>query len=128
MSFGGTRNQRTKTVWVRDEYLRQILDGSKSVKIRVAYSNITRLVPGDILRLNDAHEFIITRFARYADFAELLAHENATEFAPDMARENTRHENMPQENVLTVLREVYPKEKEALGVVALEIVPFGKND
>lgn len=108
---------RTKTLWIRDEYLRQILAGRKTIEIRVAYDNITRLQVGDVLLLNDAHAFVITRIAQYANFEELLAHEDATKFAPDV----------PPENVLDILRGVYPPEKEALGVVALEIARANTN-
>lgn len=106
---------RTKTLWIREEYLRHILDGRKTIEIRVAYENITRLVTGDVLLLNDAHAFVITRVARYANFQELLAHEDAAKFAPDVSPEKIRD----------VLRAVYPPEKEAMGVVALEIAPLG---
>lgn len=102
---------RTKTLWIRDKYLQQILAGRKLIEIRVAYDNITRLQAGDVLLLNDAHAFAITRIARYANFEELLAHEDAEKFAPDVPREHLRE----------VLRSVYPPEKEALGIVALEI-------
>jgi ASC-1-like (ASCH) protein len=102
---------RAKTLWIRDAYLQQILDGRKTVEIRVAYANITRLAAGDRLLLNDAHSFVITRIARYSNFEELLAHEDAAKFAPDV----------PQKDLLDVLRSVYPPEKEALGVVALEL-------
>ncbi len=106
---------RTKTLWIREEYLRHILDGRKTIEIRVAYENITRLVTGDVLLLNDAHAFVITRVARYANFQELLAHEGAAKFAPDVSPEKIRD----------VLRAVYPPEKEAMGVVAFEIAPLG---
>jgi ASC-1-like (ASCH) protein len=28
---------RTKTLWIKDEYLNQILEGRKTIEIRVAY-------------------------------------------------------------------------------------------
>ena len=31
---------RTKTLWIKDEYLRLILTGLKTVEVRVGYSNI----------------------------------------------------------------------------------------
>ncbi len=102
---------RTKTLWVRDEYLRKILEGRKTVEIRVAYDNISRLTVGDRLLLNGKHPFTITRIGRYANFEELLEHEDAAAFAP----------GVPREELLDVLRAVYPAEKEKLGVVALEI-------
>ncbi len=104
---------RTKTLWIKDEYLQQILAGRKTVEVRVAYGNLTRLQPGDRLRLNDQHRFIIRRIARYANFQEMLAHEDSTAIAPDL----------PSDRLPEALRAIYPPDKEALGVIALEIVP-----
>jgi ASC-1-like (ASCH) protein len=104
---------RTKTLWIRDEYLAQILDGRKTIEVRVGYANITRLKPGDRLIINDRHPFTIRRTSRYADFAELLAHEDIARIAPDLTAEV----------LLSTLRTLYPPIKEALGAIALEIEP-----
>jgi ASC-1-like (ASCH) protein len=104
---------RTKTLWIKDEYLRLILAGHKTIEVRVGYSNITRLQVGDRLLLNDQHPFILRRIDRYASFEELLAHEDAASIAPDV----------PPGQLLEELRTIYPSGKEALGVVALEIEP-----
>lgn len=104
---------RTKTLWIRDEYLEWILDGRKMIEVRVGYRNISRLEVGDRLLLNDRYPFAIRRIARYADFERLLAHEPPAAIAPDVA----------SEELLSQLRAIYPPEKEALGVVALEIEP-----
>ncbi len=100
-----------KTLWIKDEYLRWILDGRKTIEVRVAYSNIARLKVGDPVLLNDQHPFMIRRIARYANFVELLAHENAQAIAPDLSCDE----------LLAALRKIYPSEKESLGIVALEI-------
>jgi ASC-1-like (ASCH) protein len=105
----------TKTLWIRDEYLASILQGHKRIEVRVAYPNIARLQAGDRLLLNDRHPYVIRRIGHYADFEELLAHENAASIAPDLTRDT----------LLSTLRALYPPEKEALGVVALEIEPQG---
>jgi putative RNA 2'-phosphotransferase len=107
----GTGVARTKTLWLKDEYLAQILAGRKTIEVRVAYGNIARLQPGDRLLLNDRHPFVIRRIGRYASFEELLAREDAAAIAPDLAADE----------LLGTLRAVYLAEKEALGVVALEI-------
>ena len=104
---------RTKTLWIKDEYLQLILAGHKTVEVRVGYDNITRLQVGDRLLLNDRHPFVIRRIGRYASFEELLAHEDVASIAPDV----------PPGQLLEGLRAIYPPEKEALGVVALEIKP-----
>ena len=102
-----------KTLWIKDEFLAQILAGRKTVEVRVAYSNIARLKAGDSLLLNDAHHYIIRRIGRYADFEELLSSENPNAIAP----------GIPVDELLTRMRAIYPPEKEALGAVALEIGP-----
>jgi putative hydrolase of the HAD superfamily len=100
-------------LWVREPYLSQILAGSKSIEVRVGYKNIRRLQSGSWLNLNDRHLARIERVGRYASFEELLAREDAAAIAPDLN---------PQQ-LLAALRELYSPEKEALGVVALEIAP-----
>lgn len=104
---------RTKVLWIRDEYLRWILEGKKTIEVRVGYSNIARLEAGDRLLLNEQHPYIIRRIGRYATFEELLAHEDPARIAPDLT---------PAE-LLAALHALYPPEKEALGVIALEIAP-----
>ncbi len=103
----------TKTLWIKDEYLQHILSGRKTIEVRVAYSNLTRLRPGDHLLLNGAHPFVIRRITRYATFEELLAHENPLAIAPALS----------PEELLPALRAIYPPDKEALGALALEIAP-----
>ena len=104
---------RTKTLWVREPYLFQILAGRKTVEVRAGYDNIRRLQPGDRLKLNDEHLATIRRVGRYTDFEELLAHEDPAAIAPDLAGDSTA--------LLDALRQIYPSEKEALGAVALDL-------
>ena len=104
---------RTKTLWIRETYLAQILDGHKTIEVRVAYSNIARLETGDRLMLNNRHPYLIRRIARYDNFAELLRQEDPAAIAPDLS----------PEELLAALRSLYPPEKETLGAVAIEIHP-----
>ena len=105
---------RTKTLWVQTEFLQQIVEGRKTVEVRVAYDNISRLEPGDTLLLNDRHPYRLIDIRRYADFEALTAAEDPATVAPDRADRAT---------LLAACRAIYPPEKEALGVVALEIEP-----
>ena len=102
---------RVKALWVREPYLSHILSGLKTVEVRVGYDNIRRLQPGDRLRLNDEHPVTIRRIGHYADFGDLLAHENPAAIAP----------GLPPDDLLAALRQIYPPDKEALGAVALEL-------
>ncbi|UCC52386.1 MAG: hypothetical protein JSV68_00175 [Anaerolineaceae bacterium] len=104
---------RTKTLWIKETYLQQILDGRKTVEVRVAYGNIRRLQVGDRLLLNEKHPYIVRRIGRYPDFATMLEQENPTAIAPDT----------PPDQLLGQIRAIYPAEKEHLGIIALEIEP-----
>ena len=103
----------TKTLWIREQYLAPILEGRKTIEVRVAYPNIARLRPGDRLLLNERHPYIIRRIARYSTFQELLSHEAPQTIAPDLE----------PEELLPALKALYPPDKEALGVIALAIEP-----
>lgn len=102
---------RTKTLWIKDAYLAQILSGQKTIEVRAAYSNVARLQAGDRLLLNDEHAYLIKRVGRYEGFEALLAHEPPERIAP----------GVPRDELLGRLRALYPAEKESLAVIALEI-------
>jgi ASC-1-like (ASCH) protein len=106
---------RTKTLWVKEAYLNQILGGRKTVEVRVAYANIARLQPGDILRLNDQYPYQITAIRHYPSFEAMVAAEDPAAIAPDLP---------DAEALLAACRAIYPPEKETLGVVALAIAPL----
>ncbi len=104
---------RTKTLWIKDEYLQQILAGQKTIEVRVAYSNLQRLQAGDLLLLNGQYTYRIHRISQYVSFSELLAHEDPQKIAP----------GIDPGTLLALIKVLYPPEKEALGVLALEIAP-----
>ena len=105
---------RTKTLWLKAEYLQQILCGRKTVEVRVAYTNIARLQPGDRLLINEVHPYTITAVRRYENFEALVAAEDPGRIAPDLPNRAA---------LLAACRGLYPPDKEALGVIALEITP-----
>ncbi len=105
--------KQVKVLWIKGEPLQQILAGRKTVEVRVGYSNIRKLQAGQLLRLNDRYLYRLRRITIYASFGELLAHEDPTRIAPDLAADE-----LPDE-----LRAIYPPAKEALGVAALELEP-----
>ena len=103
-----------KTLWIKDEYLQQILDGRKTIEVRVGYNNIRKLTPGDTLLLNNQYPYQIIRIGVYASIEELAGHEDTTRIAPDLS----------SEGLILAFRAIYPPNKEALGVVALELSPI----
>lgn len=96
------------------DYLQHILSGRKTVEVRVAYANIARLQPGDILWLNEQHRYTIQAIRRYTDFEAMIAAEEPGRIAPELP---------DRAALLAACRALYPPDKEALGVVALEITP-----
>lgn len=106
---------RTKLLWVKDEYLHQILEGRKTVEIRVAYSNIARLEPGDVLLLNQRYPYRIVGVRRYPDFEAMAAAEELSRVAPELP---------DRAALVAACRALYPPEKEKLGLVALELAPL----
>lgn len=105
---------KTKILWIKEEFLQHILAGQKTVEMRVGYDNIRQLQPGDRLLLNEQHNYKIVDIRRYPDFTTMVATEKIETIAPGISDPQT---------LLDVCRSIYPPEKEALGVVALEIKP-----
>ncbi len=110
---------REKILWIKDEFLQQILNGEKTIEIRVGYRNIKRLQAGDILLLNEQYRYEIVDIRSYPNFEAMVAAENPTAIAPRLADTGV---------LLAACRAIYPPEKEALGVIALEIQPLRQPD
>lgn len=102
-----------KVLWVKDPYLQWLLNGEKTVEVRVAYANIVELQTGDQVLLNEQHPFEIRWISIYDSFDTLLNNVEPGQIAPGLSRTE----------VLETLRTIYPADKEALGVVALHLIP-----
>lgn len=100
-----------KTLWIKRQFLEEILDGRKTVEVRVGYRNIQELKPGMRLLLNEKHEVGIKDIRRYPTFPEMLEKEDAEKIVPGMSKGE----------ILKVLRSLYPPFKEKLGVFAIEL-------
>jgi len=104
-------NTKPKTLWIKRQFLEEILDGRKTVEVRVGYRNIQELKPGMKLLLNEKHEIGIKDVRRYPTFSEMLEHEEAERIVS----------GMPKDEILRVLRNLYPPFKEKLGVFVIEL-------
>jgi len=108
-------DKKPKILWIKRQFLEEILEGKKTVEVRVGHRNIQELKPGMRLLLNDEHEIGIKDVRRYSNFSEMLEHEEAEKIVP----------GMPKGEILRVLRSLYPPFKEKLGVFAIELESRG---
>jgi ASC-1-like (ASCH) protein len=105
---------RAHEMGIYKRYFDLITSGVKTTEIRVNDSSRKRLKEGDLLRFKCRDEDVltrITRIARYTDFEEMFDHEPPSSVNPTASRDDQ----------LRNIREIYPPEREALGVVAIGI-------
>lgn len=105
---------RAHEMGIYKRYFDLIVAGRKTTEIRVNDASRKRLKVGDLLRFKCRDEEVltrITRIARYLDFVEMFEHEPISSVNPTASREDQ----------LRNIREIYPPEREALGVVAIGI-------
>ena len=97
---------------VKRQYFNAILAGTKPLEVRVGYSNIKGIKKGEHIPLEGGRHYGIVEVADvriYPTFAEMLAHEKAGQIVPDDSA-----------RALNILRSIYPKEKEDLGVYVFQ--------
>lgn len=98
---------------IKKVYYNQINSGQKKLEIRVGYSQIKRIKAGDTITFSDYSnkKFLVERITRYDDFAEMLDTENPAEVIPGVTKYKA----------LELLQEIYPEDKERLGVYVIEL-------
>jgi ASC-1-like (ASCH) protein len=95
-------------------YFDLVADGSKTIEVRVQYPNLRRLKAGDYIRFICGRDDALTqvkRVSRYSSFEQLLDTEGPEKVNP----------TSPRDQQLANIRRIYGPEKEALGVLAIEI-------
>ena len=100
-----------KTLWIKRRFLEEILAGRKTLEVRVGYGNIRQLKPGMQLLLNGEYPVSIKAVRRYNSFEEMIAREDVEKIVPGKEKEE----------VLQILKMLYPPFKEKLGVFVIEI-------
>lgn len=105
--------QRNHSLRIKKIYYNQINNGTKKLEIRVGYSQIKKIRAGDTITFSDYSDqkFEVVRVTRYNDFAEMLDLENPQEVIP----------NVSKYKALDMLQEIYPEDKEKLGVYVIEL-------
>ncbi len=102
-----------KTMRVKGKYFKSIMAGTKPLEVRVGYESIKKIEKGHNIRLESGQLAGIVQVADvrvYESFVEMLQTEKAAHIAPDNPKE-----------ALSVLRGIYPADKEKLGVYVLEL-------
>ncbi|MEU7556985.1 ASCH domain-containing protein [Streptomyces eurythermus] len=107
------------TLNIRKPYFDLIADGAKTIEVRVGYPKIRKITAGDTLRItcgDDALTRRVTQVSEYESFQAMLdAEDPAAIGGPDMTRDQ----------LVAAIRDIYPPEKEALGVFALHLARTG---
>jgi ASC-1-like (ASCH) protein len=106
--------ERAREMPTYKRYFDLIAAGRKTIEVRVAYPSNKRLAPGQLLKFTCRGEECLTRITRiatYPSFDEMLDHENVSTVNPTATRAEQ----------LANIRLIYPAEKEALGVIAIEV-------
>jgi ASC-1-like (ASCH) protein len=109
-------SQPKREINIRKEYLKLITDGVKTVEVRVGYPRMRSIEPGQELTFVCGDQRVPTtvkRVTEYLSFEEMLDREDARSIGGDLGES--------RENLLAVIRSIYPPEKERLGVLAIEI-------
>lgn len=105
---------RAREMPIYKRYFDLIASGAKTIEVRVAYDNNKRLAPDQLIRFTCRDEQCLTRIVRvgrYTSFEEMFDREDVAAVNPTATRDEQ----------LTNIRLIYPPEKEALGVIAIEI-------
>jgi ASC-1-like (ASCH) protein len=109
-------SQPKREINIRKEYLKLITDGVKTVEVRVGYPRMRSIQLGQELTFVSGDQRVPTtvkRVTEYPSFEEMLDREDARSIGGDLGES--------RENLLAVIRSIYPPEKERLGVLAIEI-------
>lgn len=96
------------------KYFELIKAGTKTIEVRVGYSSMRSIASGQYLKFVCQEDECLTRVKRvveYISFNELFENEDFKKINP----------NLSIDEQLVEIRKIFPKEKERLGVIAIEI-------
>lgn len=109
-----TTGVRAREMNLYRRYFDLVAAGTKTIEVRVQYPNLRNLAAGDHIRFVCGRDDALTRVkrvARYTSFEEMLDTEGPERVNP----------TSPRDQQLANIRRIYGPEKEALGVLAIEI-------
>lgn len=98
---------------IKKEYYNLINKGIKTLEVRVGYPDIKRVRVGDTITFKDYSQtkFEVVRVTVYPDFCEMLDNEDSKLAIP----------NVSKYKALEMYQDIYPEEKEILGVYVFEL-------
>jgi ASC-1-like (ASCH) protein len=105
---------RAHEMGIYKRYFDLIASGRKTTEIRVNDSSRQKIKEGSRIRFRCQGDQLltrVTRIARYSNFAEMFAHEDLVSVNPLATRDEQ----------LANIRQIYPPEREAIGVVAIGV-------
>jgi ASC-1-like (ASCH) protein len=105
---------RAHEMGIDKRYFDLVAGGRKTTEIRVNDSSRKKIKEGALIRFRCQGDEVltrVTRVARYASFEEMFEHEEVASVNLLATREEQ----------LANIRQIYPPEREALGVVAIGI-------
>lgn len=108
------KKKTMRSMRVKDKFLKFIESGKKDLEVRVGYNSFRKIKVGELVNFNNRNRSIIRRIAdirTYKNFEEMVNAESPSRIVPEISREN----------LLGLLRDIYPKHKEKLGVIVFEI-------
>jgi len=100
-------------MWIKRRFFDLILSGEKTLEVRVLYPNLRSMQKGELVNLNNQATIRIRDVRKYSTFEEMLSKEEASRIVPGSNREE----------LLSLLKSLYPPHKEQLGVLVLEVEP-----
>lgn len=109
-----------RTMRLKKRFFDLICSGKKDLEVRVGYDAINRIQAGEHIRLvthTSSFDVQVNAIRRYPTFESMLDKEPYKQIAPDSAS---------QSEVLSLLKNIYPADKERLGVVVLSLAPVRK--
>lgn len=102
---------RTHQFGVMASILPLIINGRKSLEIRVADEKRKGVRTGDLITFNHKTTRRVVRVCGYLSFSEMLEKEQHEKIMPGWSKDH----------ILAGLREIYPEIKENLGVLVFEL-------
>ena len=104
-----------RTMRIKRPYYNAIMAGQKPLEVRVGYDSIRRYKAGELLKLETSQVSSVVKIKSirvYQSFIDMLATESWQHIVPDASSEGI---------ALRRLREIYPPNKEQLGIYVFEI-------